>query len=115
LLLSSSHRLLIIHSPQTHPKILKKGAGFTNPGGKNGNQCSQCRKLGHFKWEYPERKKEEMIIPLMTQRKRDHLFGPFCSSQIIPHYVPLQAPGLSLFRMAHNFQDKEKEIQCSPF
>jgi hypothetical protein len=52
-----------------------------------------------------------MIIPLMTQRKRDHFFGPFCSSQIIPHYVPLQGPGLSLLRMAHNFHGKEKEIQ----
>jgi hypothetical protein len=34
LLISSSYRLLINHSPQTHPKILKKGAGFTDPRGK---------------------------------------------------------------------------------
>jgi hypothetical protein len=34
LFMPSSHRVLIIHSPQTNPKILRKGAGFIDPRGK---------------------------------------------------------------------------------
>jgi hypothetical protein len=35
-------------------------------GGKKENKCYQCGKPGPFKWECPEGKKEEKIIPLMT-------------------------------------------------